>query len=116
MVPLYLATFSDVAYELSRALLRFASVLFLAYVLTVVIVLLVTWRPKGRTPVTTVQEVEEARVSRQAEMPAMVIFHPEQEIPLNEVRVSPVNTVDREPLPVSNLKKVPDIRRKEILQ
>lgn len=96
MVLLYLATFSDVAYELSRALLRFASVLFLAYVLTAVIVLVVTWRPKGRTPVLTVREVTAARVSRQAELPAGSSLHP------------------GEPLPVSNLKKVPDIRWKEV--
>ncbi|NLA54954.1 MAG: hypothetical protein GX859_01445 [Corynebacterium humireducens] len=116
MVPLYLATFSDVAYELSRALLRFASVLFLAYVLTVVIVLVVTWRPKGRAPAMTVREVQAARVSRQTDIPAVTVLRPGHEAPLNEVRVAPLNTTSRELLPVSNLKMMPEIRTREVLR
>lgn len=39
---------SDFFYEISRFTLRFASVLLLAYVLTLAVTLLVTWRPKRK--------------------------------------------------------------------
>lgn len=48
LAPAYLSAFSDAAYDVSRILLRFASALFLAHVLTFVLVAVLTWRPRSR--------------------------------------------------------------------
>ncbi|RSZ62059.1 hypothetical protein EAH68_10085 [Corynebacterium hylobatis] len=45
MLLLDMSMFADTAYGVSRLTLRVASVLFLAYVLTIAIALLLTWRP-----------------------------------------------------------------------
>lgn len=84
----FLATFSDVAYDLSRTLLRLSSVLFLAYVLTVFAVLILTWRPRSRTRTVTIGETAAPPVPRAVERPSV-----RQLIP---APAKPASLVDRE--------------------
>lgn len=53
LLLLDMSTFADMAYGVSRFTLRVASVLFLAYVLTIGLALLFTWRPGRKSVVHT---------------------------------------------------------------
>lgn len=53
-----MSMFADTAYGVSRITLRVASVLFLAYVLTIGLALILTWRP-GKRPVADTRPAEQ---------------------------------------------------------
>lgn len=64
MTFLALSTFADVPYDVSRFVLRLASMLFLTYVLTLVISLILTWRPKRRKSGKKVLQIAPVRANR----------------------------------------------------
>lgn len=97
---LYFAVIGDLAYDISRFTLRFASVLFLAYVLTIAMSLLLTWRPKLQTIAVAIEKpspqavVKPQRVLHRAVAPHSI----GKEIP---ARLTPLGTTRLPRLPES---------------
>lgn len=91
----FLGSFSDLAYDVSRFLLRFASVLFLAHVLTFILVAVLTWRPSARRRELERERPRASAVTRRRFRPSLLMHRPlphRVSTSTSETRREPVDT------------------------